>query len=289
VPPLLTIREAEIEVLVAPERGNRITEMTVRGQNILCGEGIPFLAPFANRMSEGGFWANGRKHEFNADVPTHNGLAIHGVLQNSPLWEVTHADITSITSRLEFWKHPELMANWPIPHEYKMTCRLANGALEVAIAVRNLSEEPMPVVIGFHPYFHLPGVQREEIAIHIPARTHVVVDERLLPTGERKPFGLPAPTPLAGRALDDVFTDLARDTEGRAWFRMEGGGRKLEVAFGPKWIVGTVWSPANEDFVCFEPMAGVTNAPNLHHEGKYPELQMVAPGDTWRESFWIRA
>ena len=36
-------------------------------------------------------------------------------------------------------------------------------------------------------------------------------------------------------------------------------------------------------------MTGITNAVNLHHEGKYPNLQTVAPGAKWTESFWIRA
>jgi aldose 1-epimerase len=35
-------------------------------------------------------------------------------------------------------------------------------------------------------------------------------------------------------------------------------------------------------------MAGITNAVNLAHEGKYPELQTVAPGTTWHETFTIR-
>jgi hypothetical protein len=36
-------------------------------------------------------------------------------------------------------------------------------------------------------------------------------------------------------------------------------------------------------------MTGITNAINLNHEGKYPDLQTVAPGGKWTESFWIRA
>ncbi len=35
-------------------------------------------------------------------------------------------------------------------------------------------------------------------------------------------------------------------------------------------------------------MAGITDAVNLNHEGKYPELQSVPPGGTWTESFWVR-
>ncbi len=35
-------------------------------------------------------------------------------------------------------------------------------------------------------------------------------------------------------------------------------------------------------------MSGVTNALNLHGDGKYPELQIIPPDQQWTESFWIR-
>ena len=59
--------------------------------------------------------------------------------------------------------------------------------------------------------------------------------------------------------------------------------------FGPKYPVAIVWEPNNEEFICFEPMAGITNATNMNHEGKYPNLQTVPAGGKWTESFWIRA
>jgi aldose 1-epimerase len=34
-------------------------------------------------------------------------------------------------------------------------------------------------------------------------------------------------------------------------------------------------------------MAAITNAFNLAHDGVYQELQSVAPGETWKESFWL--
>jgi len=69
---------------------------------------------------------------------------------------------------------------------------------------------------------------------------------------------------------------------------------KVEAMFGPKYPVAVIWEPPpppgeSRDFICFEPMTGVTNAVNLNHEGKYPDLQMVAPGRKWTESFWVRA
>jgi hypothetical protein len=27
----------------------------------------------------------------------------------------------------------------------------------------------------------------------------------------------------------------------------------------------------------------------LAHDGKYPQQQMLAPGATWKESFWVKA
>jgi aldose 1-epimerase len=307
----LTDKAAGVEVSIAPSIGNRAYEMKVHGGNILylgaadVGalkerpglSGIPFLAPWANRMADGGFWANGKKYTFNSTlgsvrVPA-NGIAMHGMLSTTPLWEVTEVkadkDGAHVTSRFEFWKHPELMANWPFAHEYEMTYRLSQGTLEVITTVINRSAEPMPLALGYHPYYNLPGVPRDEAVAHIPAKTAVITDDRLVATGEMKPMDLPDPTPLKGRTLDNGYTDLIRDAQGHAVFSVEGKGKKIEVTYGPKWQVAVVWEPANQNFICFEPMAGITNGVNLAHDGKYPQQQVLAPGATWRESFWIKA
>lgn len=299
-----------VEVNIAPGIGNRAYEMKVHGRNILflgaadVGQlkekpglsGVPFLAPWANRMADAGFWANGKKYNFNGElgsmrIPA-NGVTIHGMLSTSPLWEVTEVKSDGksahVTSRLEFWKHPELMANWPFAHEYEMTYKLADGTLEVITTVVNRSAEAMPLAIGYHPYFNLPDVARDAAVAHIPGKSAVVTDDRLVATGEMKPVDLVDPTPLKDRTFDHGFTDLVRDKDGHATFYIEGGGKKIEVVYGPKWIVGVVWAPKGQNFICFEPMASITNGVNLAHAGKYSQLQSVAPGATWRESFWIR-
>jgi aldose 1-epimerase len=35
-------------------------------------------------------------------------------------------------------------------------------------------------------------------------------------------------------------------------------------------------------------MAGITDAVNLAYRGLYKELQSIAPGGMWRESFWVK-
>lgn len=305
-----------VEVSILPSMGNRAYQMKVHGKSVLyfphadAGEfvnannarqelnGVPFLAPWANRLDGPAFWADGKKYLFNMDLGNVRGaLPIHGLLSGSDLWRVTEvaADAKSahVTSKLAFWKDPLLMAQWPFAHEYEMTYRLAGGVLEVSVSVTNLSSEPMPVSLGFHPYYQIPGVRRDEWTGHIPARKTVVADQRLIPTGEMKPMDVPDPFPLKGRTLDTGFTDLDRDSDGRAHFWIESHGMKVEALFGPKYRVAVVWEPPpppgeTRDFICFEPMTAITNGVNLNHDGKYPDLQMLPPGQKWTESFWIR-
>ena len=306
----LTDASHGVEVSIAPSIGNRAYEMKMHGKNILYSpaadvgqlkarpglSGIPFLAPWANRMADSGFWANGKKYAFNSGLGTMrvppNGVAIHGMLTASALWNVTEvkADGKSawVTSRLEFWKYPDLMANWPFAHDYEMTYKLADGALEVITTVINRSADPMPLALGYHPYYVLPDTPRDEAVAHIPVKTLVVTDDRLVATGEMKPSDLPDPTPLKGRTFDHGYTDLIRDKDGRATFSLSSGEKKIEIVYGPKWIVAVVYEPANQNYICFEPMASITNGVNLAHDGKYPQLQTLAPGATWRESFWVR-
>jgi aldose 1-epimerase len=309
----LTDGAAGVEVVIVPSIGNRAVSMNVHGKNILyfasadIGEfqkrprlsGIPFLAPWADLLSEQAFWANGNRYPFNMTLGNVRGeMPSHGLLVTSPNWQVTAvaADARSahVTSRLEFWKYPDLMAQWPFAHEYEMTYSLAGGMLEVKTTISNLSTEAMPVVMGYHSFFQIPDIPRDEWMAHLPARIHVIAGEHNIPTGEMRPLDLPNPLPLRGRTLDDGFTDLERDEDGRAHFWIESGGKKVETLFGPKYTVATVWLPAGpngvpREFICFEPLSTIINGLNLAHEGKFPGLQTVAAGAKWTESFWIRA
>jgi aldose 1-epimerase len=213
------------------------------------------------------------------------------LLNFSPAWrlEDARADDESAyaTSRLEFWKRPTMMAQFPFAHTIAMTYRLSGGVLEVETALENLSEARLPVAIGYHPYFQLHDAPRDEWAANLAARSHVVLDDLLIPTGQRQLVSLAAPHRLSSGQLDDVFTDLARGPDGRAEFAVQGRRQRISVTYGPKYQVAVVFAPQGWDFICFEPMAAVTNAFNLAHAGRYPELQTVPPGGVWRESFWI--
>jgi aldose 1-epimerase len=180
-----------------------------------------------------------------------------------------------------------MMAQFPFPHTLTMTYRLRDGSVEVETAIENHGTDPMPVAIGFHPYFQLHDTHRDEWHVHLAARDHLVLNAQLVPTGERKAVEFADPYSLSLGPLDDVFANLIRDPDGRARFTVEGGRERITVAYGPKYSVAVVYAPRGQDYICFEPMAAITNAFDLAHDGLYQELQSVAPGGTWKESFWL--
>jgi aldose 1-epimerase len=290
---VIQIQDGDLVVSIDPSSGNNANSMTVRGHQIVWAhaepghlQGVPLLAPWANRLDGDVYFANGKKYLLNPAFGNFrydaNHLPMHGLLGFADEWKVIRQDAAAVTSRLEFWRFPQWMAQFPFAHVLELTHRLRDGSLEVETAVENLSSEPMPLSIGYHPYFQLSDSPRDEWKLHIAAREQAVLSEKMIPTGERRPIALADPLPLAGVELDTVFTGLTG-----APFKVQGQRQQIEVRFGPKYPVAVVYAPPGRGFVCFEPMSALTNAFNLDHLGIAAELQHIPPGATWRESFWV--
>jgi aldose 1-epimerase len=301
-------------VSIVPSVGNIAYSMTIKGQDVIRWQyasvedfkarpgltGIPFLSPWANRLDEQAFYANGKRYAFDMELGNVRGATpSHGFLTTNDQWQVVEvkADGTSawVTSRLDFFRNPAWMRQWPFAHTIEMTHRLQNGALQVQTTISSMAAEPMPVSVGFHPFYKLTDSPRDEWTLSVPAKTHWILADNKVPTGETEPADVFFPNgqsgPLRDYNLDDVFSDLLRDPQGRAHIILKGKQQQLEIMLGPNWQSLVLWSPngnADCNFICVEPMAGISNAMNLAQAGKYKELQYVQPGGTWSESFWIK-
>ena len=338
--------KSQTVVSIVPSVGNIAFSMKVKGHDVLRWpyasveefkarpglSGIPFLSPWANRLDEQAFYANGKRYPFDMSIGNVRGaIPSHGFLTTNDQWQVVEvkADGKSawVTSTLEFYKQPLWMKQWPFAHTVEMTHRLEDGVLQVQTTIRNMASEPMPVSVGFHPFYRLTDSPREDWTISVPARTHWILANNKVPTGETEPadrlFPNPQSAALKDYNLDDVMSDLVRDPQGRAHVTLKGRQQQLEIMLGPNWHALVMWSPnpagtgkgsnamsaappraaqpppapatagrggQNNDpnFICFEPMAGISDALNLAHAGKYKELQYIQPGGTWQESFWIK-
>jgi aldose 1-epimerase len=308
---------SQTEVWILPSVGNIAYRMTVKGHDVLRwphpsldafkaspnATGIPFMGPWINRLDEQAFYANGTRYPFDMALGNIRGaIPIHGFLTATDRWQLTAAnadgDSAWATSRLEFHRQPAWMKQWPFAHTIEMTYRLREGVLEVATSIANLSAERMPVSIGFHPYFTLTDSRRDDWTISVGARRHWLLQPNKVPTGETEPierfFANPSAAVLRDLDLDDDFSDLVRDARGRATMTVRGKAQRLDIEFGPNYRAAVVWAPKEtpggpeRNFICFEPMAAMTNGLNMAQKGLYKELQSIPPGGTWRESFWIR-
>ena len=130
--------------------GNIAFEMKVKGHNVLRWpyasiedfkakpgmSALPFVGPWMGRLDEQAFYANGKRYAFDMELGNVRGaVPIHGFLTTNDQWQLVEvmADGNSawVTSRLDFYKQPQWMKQWPFAHTVEMTHRLHDGVLEV--------------------------------------------------------------------------------------------------------------------------------------------------------------
>jgi len=130
----------DTRVWIAPEVGNIAFRMRVKGHDILRWPhadlaafkanpnmtGIPLMAPWANRLDEQAFFANGKRYAFDMQLGNVRGaIPIHGFVTTTSEWRVVSVDASradaSVTSRLEFFRQPAWMKQWPFAHTIEMT------------------------------------------------------------------------------------------------------------------------------------------------------------------------
>ena len=232
--------------------------------------GIAFLHPWANRLGEFGYG----DVTLDPDSPDlyieEHGVPLHGLRSAVAGWEVLDRSDTTLIAGREL----SGVDAFPFDHRVEVAAEL-DGRLTLTTTVIAIGDRPVPIAFGHHPYLQLPGVPRAEWEITLPVGEHIVVDDRLVPTGEREPAGA-LDGPLGTRTFDDGYT-LVADA---GTFVLAGGGRRIEVAFERGYRYAQIFAPSISDVVCFEPMAAPADA--LRHSPS-----AVAPGESFSARFSV--
>jgi aldose 1-epimerase len=293
--------EADLEAAFVPSVGVVGCSLRHRGDELLAQRhglaeyaksrrtmGIPFLHPWANRLSSFEYDIEGHHVRLDPSSPLvrteEHGLPIHGLLGASPWWTVTErragTDGARVVARLDFGAHEDLLAAFPFPHVVRMEVELRDGVLAVRTTVTPTGDEPVPIAFGYHPYLRLPDVPRADWHVRLPVLRRMVLDERMLPTGATEHVA-PFEGAIGDRAWDDAFDRLERP----ARFELRGGGREITLDFVDGYTFAQVFSPAGAELICFEPMTAPANALNLPPGS----LEQVAPGAERTATFSIFA
>ncbi len=291
--------EHGIEATFVPGAGMVGCSLTHRGEELLGQRGglatyvakrstmgIPLLHPWANRVRERRFRVAGREVDLDAADPPPstdpNGMPIHGLLAAAPRWDLAAREATddggTIAARFDFAAATGLIGAFPFQHELAIEVTLSRATLTITTTVQVTGDVSVPISFGYHPYFRLPGTERTAWEVEIPVRERLLLDERMIPTGEREEAAVPE-GPLGSRTFDDAYVAPSDS----APFTLAGGGRRIEVRFTSGYPYAQVYAPAADDVIALEPMTAPTNA--LVAGG--PELPLVAPGETFAASFSV--
>lgn len=268
----------DLRVTVAPQAGGRIAKFwreTPKGPiHILQPMGSdafdPFnwpkggcypLVPFSNRIRNGRFVFAGRERR----LPIHPGTpdALHGFTQRRP-WTVAAKTASSLTVT-----HIHTPDEWDWAFSASQILDLAGDALTVTLSVKNLSDAPMPLGFGLHPYFAVALGDR----IAFDADWNWAIDGGFIATKrEAKPMRYDAPQNTAGRT--DYLSGWSRKA---TIVRQDGTTIRLTASDALDHFVFHV--PDGGAYLCLEPVSHVADAFNLAasgHEGT--GLVVLAPG-----------
>jgi len=258
--------------------------------------GGAILAPYANRI-RGRPVAGAREIETEiasqtVRLPRNWGgkaagaeqYAMHGLILDAPIpWRQDAPN--RLTGRLDAGNFG---GRWPghaaLDFEWSLTC----GALVLKVMAQNLGETPVPMGIGWHPYFALPSGDRRQARLRVPARSRVLVNDydEVLPTGELEaatggPYDFSAKDGRAlGEAyLDDCFTDLQREGGlAVAELRDPAAGLGLRIASpSPQVRAFQVYAPPDKPFVVVEPQFNLADPYGAAWRGRDTGMASIPP------------
>jgi galactose mutarotase-like enzyme len=182
-----------------------------------------------------------------------------------------------LVASLEF-DRPELLAVFPFRHRVALAVQLSGGAVEIQTTVTAVGEDPVPISFGFHPYLQIPGVPRAQWSVSFPVRRRLLLDQRMIPTGETEPAE-PITGPIGERTWDDPF-DLV---EPGAQFAVHSGGRTIELHYTEGYPFAQLFAPPGTEYLCIEPMTARANA----LADASAQLRVLPAGEQWSATFRI--
>jgi aldose 1-epimerase len=231
---------------VAVEVGAALREYEVDGQPILDGfavdrmsdggRGQPLL-PWPNRLADGRYEFGGRSLQLPIEEISRNN-ATHG-LTRWLNWRL--ASRSDARVELELLLHPR--PGYPFTLGLCISYSLDENGLSVETRAENLGDESLPFGAGQHPYLTVGTPTLDTAVLRIPADCRLELDEqRRLPTGQHLPthgsdFDFRMARPIGGVQLDECFTDLQREADGRARVLLASpdGRRRLSLWLGERY------------------------------------------------------
>ena len=239
---------SRLEVL--PERGGIITSWSVQGQEIFYLDkerlanpqlsvrgGVPILFPICGNLPDDTYTHNGKQYT----------LKQHGFARDLP-WEPVTQEKASLTLVLN--SSEQTRAVYPFDFKVAFTYQLQDNSLEIRQQYTNLSSEPMPFSMGFHPYFLAPD--KNQLQWEIPSQKYQTKNSKEIHSFDGK-------FDFNTEEIDVAFGQLSGTSTS-----VTDTNRQLKLTINYDQVFSTLvfWTVKGKDFYCLEPWSAPRNALN---------------------------
>jgi len=243
--------------IVSAQHGGRLVSLCVHGHELLVSrESDPMrhgcypMAPWAGRIRNGKFTWLETTYQLPINLPPH---AIHGTVFDRP-WTPTPNGLTI-----------DLGALWPWPGRVESSFSLQPDAFHWKLTAY-ADQHPMPVVLGWHPWFRRNLNQGAPLQLGFRANKMMVRDEAGITT--------PRTVDVPNGPWDDCFVGVTQPVE----LNWPGALSATISSDCSHWVVYSEPDHA----VCVEPQSGPPDAVNLGLAA------VVRPGDPLERTMTIR-
>ncbi len=243
------------------------------------------LAPWPNRIRDGQYTYRGKQYSLALTEPEHLNAA-HGLVRWLP-WQAVATAADSVRVACVLAAQP----GYPWSLQLTTAWSVGPGGLRAEHTATNLSAQPCPFGLGVHPYLRLPESTVDETTITLPARTRLIVDDRLLPSDRSAVAGTPYdfqnPRAIDAAQLDTTFTDVDPNLNAVVLSSPTGDhGVRVWADNTFRWwqlFTGdTLPAARRRRSVAVEPM---TCPPDAFRSGT--DLITLEPGKTWRTAWGV--
>jgi galactose mutarotase-like enzyme len=242
------------------------------------------LCPWPNRLGDGRYRFGGVTAQAALDEPERR-CAIHGLVRWMA-WEQRERTASSVVAGCRLHPTP----GYPFSLSLSVEYRLSGEGLSVTTTATNLGDVPLPFGLGFHPYLLAGAGRIDSCTLRLPATEELVLDERGLPTGERRPVAgtgrdFQSARLIGDTRMDSALSGLRRGPDGRARAVLEDPASAQRVELWadehfPFLMCFTGDTLAEESrrrrSVAIEPM---TCPPDAFRSGD--DLVVLPPGGSW--------